>query len=90
MQNFFEPIKELRQNESLTHVKILCVRYNLILAPFALQVQMSWNQAHAPVLIKSFPRAQRTQFEASKLNGSHNYKTKQNKPPSFIDRLLVT
>jgi hypothetical protein len=34
MQKFFEPIKELSQNGSLTHVKILCVRLNLILTPY--------------------------------------------------------
>jgi len=27
---------------------------------FALQVQMSWNQAHAPLLVESFPKTPRT------------------------------
>jgi hypothetical protein len=36
---------------------------------FALQVQTSWNQAHAPLLVESFPKTPKT--------GSHNYKTKQ-------------
>ncbi len=42
---------------------------------FALQVQMSWNQAHAPLLVESFPKTPRTWFEASRFGGSHNYKT---------------
>ncbi len=37
----------------------------------------SWNQAHAPLLVKSFPKTPRTQSEASSFGGSHNYKTKQ-------------
>jgi hypothetical protein len=44
---------------------------------FALQVRRSWNQAHAPLLVKSFPKTPRTQSEASQFSGSHNYKTKQ-------------
>jgi hypothetical protein len=46
---------------------------------------MSWNKAHAPLLVKSFPKTPRTQSEASQISGSHNYKTKQNKLPSSID-----
>jgi hypothetical protein len=42
---------------------------------FALQVQMSWNQAHAPLLFKSFPKTPRTWAEASGFDGSHIYKT---------------
>ncbi len=44
---------------------------------FPLQVQMLWNQAHAPLLIESFPKTPRTQSDASQFSGSHNYKTKQ-------------
>jgi hypothetical protein len=44
---------------------------------FALQVQTSWNQAHAPLFVESFPKTPRTQSEASWFGGSHNYKTKQ-------------
>ncbi len=44
---------------------------------FAPQVQTSWNQAHAPLLIESFPKTSRTRSEASRFCGSHNYKTKQ-------------
>ncbi len=44
---------------------------------FASQVQMSWNQAHAPFFIESFPKTPRTRFEASLFCGFHNYKTKQ-------------
>ncbi len=44
---------------------------------FALQVQTSWNQAHAPLLVKSFPKTSRTQSEASWFGGSHDHKTKQ-------------
>ncbi len=47
---------------------------------------MSWNQAHAPLLVESFPKTPITQSEASWFNGSHMYKTKQNKLPSFKDR----
>jgi hypothetical protein len=47
---------------------------------FALQVQTSWNQAHAPLLMESFPKTPRAQFKASWwFGGSHNYKKKQNK-----------
>jgi hypothetical protein len=52
---------------------------------FAPQVQKLWNQAHA-FLVESFPKTPRTRPEASWLSGSHNYKTKQNKIPSFMDR----
>ncbi len=37
---------------------------------FALQVQMPRNQAHASLLVQSFPKTQ-----ASGFDGSHNYKT---------------
>jgi hypothetical protein len=50
---------------------------------FVLQVQTSWNEAHAPLLIKSFPNTPRTQSEASWFSGSHSYKT--NYLPSKID-----
>jgi hypothetical protein len=50
---------------------------------------MSWNQAHAPLLIESFPKTPRTQSEASWFSESHNYKTEQNKLPSFIDRCVM-
>ncbi len=39
---------------------------------FASQVWMSWNQAHAPLLVKGFPKTSRTWSEASWLGGSHN------------------
>jgi hypothetical protein len=42
---------------------------------FASQVQTPWNQAHAPLLIESFPKTPRTRSEASRFDGSHNYKT---------------
>ncbi len=53
---------------------------------FGPQIQMSWNQAHAPLLIKSFPKTPRTWSEASQLMDLIT--TKQNKLPSFIDRSL--
>jgi hypothetical protein len=39
------------------------------------------TKAHAPLLIKSFPKKPRTQSKASQFGGFHNYKnkTKQNK-----------
>ncbi len=42
---------------------------------FAPQVQMSWNQAHAHLLVESFPMIPRTRSEASRFGGSQNYKT---------------
>jgi hypothetical protein len=56
---------------------------------FALKVQKSWNQANAPLIVESFPKTPRTQSEASQFGGSHNYKTKQTKPPSFTDRSAI-
>jgi hypothetical protein len=38
---------------------------------FAPQVQTSWNQAHAPLLVESFPKRPRTWFKASRFGGSH-------------------
>ncbi len=52
---------------------------------FATQVQTSWNQAHASLLVKSFPKTQRTRSEASQFSRSHNYKTKQT---TFLHRLI--
>jgi len=54
-------------------------------------ISFAWNlTAHAPLLIKSFPKTPRTRFEASEFGGSHNYQqNKTNKLPSFIDRLVV-
>ncbi len=49
---------------------------------FAQQVQTSWNQPHAPLLVESFPKTSRTWPEASQFGGSHNYKTKTNYLPS--------
>jgi hypothetical protein len=76
------------------------VQFNLIFSekiyrysrPFALQVQMSWNQAHAPLLVKSFPKTPRIWFEASWFGGFHNYKTKQSVTNThalpWIDKML--
>jgi len=44
---------------------------------FAPQVQTSWKQAHAPLVVESLPKTPRTQSEAYSFGGSHNYKTKQ-------------
>jgi hypothetical protein len=41
-----------------------------------------------PSLSKAFSKIPRTRSEASSFGGSHNNKTKQNKLPSFIDRLI--
>jgi hypothetical protein len=54
--------------------------------PFTLQVQPSWNQPNAPLLIESFPKIPRTWSEAPCCGESHKNKTKQNKLPCFIDR----
>ncbi len=74
------------QNFQLRHYFILneeIIQYSRTFAP---QVQISWNQAHAPLLIKSFPKTTRTRSDSSQFGGSHNYKTRHNKLPSFIDR----
>jgi hypothetical protein len=39
---------------------------------FAPQVQMPWNQAHAPLLVESFPKTPRTQSKTSQFGGFHN------------------
>jgi hypothetical protein len=44
---------------------------------FAPQVQTSWNQANAPLPLKSYPKRPRTQYEAFWFAGSHKHKTKQ-------------
>jgi hypothetical protein len=43
---------------------------------------------HALLLVKSFPKtpSKNKKIKASQFGGSHNYKTKQNKLPSFEDR----
>jgi hypothetical protein len=54
---------------------------------FALQVQKSWNQAHAALLAESFPKRPRTRSEASWFGGSHKYKqNKTNKQTTFLHR----
>jgi hypothetical protein len=50
---------------------------------FTAQVQMSWNQAYTPLLLKSFPKIPRTRSETHQFGGSHSYNTKQNKLPRF-------
>ncbi len=87
-------IKSSCSSRSFQQHKNFQLRLNLIFnekiiqysRTFAPQVQISWNQAHAPLLIKSFPKKPRTRSEASQFCGSHNYKTRQNKLLSFIDR----
>jgi hypothetical protein len=49
---------------------------------------MSWNKAHAPLIVESFPKTPRTGSEVSQFGGSHIYKTKQNKLPSFHRKML--
>jgi len=46
---------------------------------FASQVQTSWNQANAPLPLKSYPKRPRTQYEASWFAGSHKHKTNKQK-----------
>ncbi len=54
---------------------------------FALHIQTPWNQANAPLLLKSFPKRPRMQFEASWFGGFHKDKTKQTTfLHKFIDR----
>ncbi len=73
LQNYQLPFNLISREEIIQYSKT-----------FAQQVlQMSWNQAHAPLLIKSFPKTPRTRSEASQFGRSHNYKTKQT---SFLHR----
>ncbi len=55
------------------HSNIEIIQYSRTFAP---QVQTSWNQAHAPLLVTNFPKIPRRRSEASQFGGSHNYKTK--------------
>ncbi len=55
---------------------------------FASQVQTPCNQAHAPLLVESFPKTSRTRSKASRF--SDLIITKQNKLPSLIDRFVLT
>jgi len=51
---------------------------------FALPVQKSWNQAHAPLLIESFPMTPRTRTWSIPIRKNpHNYKT--NYFPSYLE-----
>jgi len=71
------------------------LRFNLLFSEeiiqysetFAPQVQTSRNQAHAPLLIESFPKTPRTESEASWFSGSD--KNKQNKQTTFLHRFCV-
>ncbi len=49
-------------------------------------MQTLWNQAHAPLLVESFPKTPKTQSKASWFGGFHNYKTKQNNLFFLINR----
>jgi len=51
---------------------------------FAPQVQTSWNQAHAPLLVKSFPKRPRMRSEASRFGGSHKYKQNKTKQTNYL------
>jgi hypothetical protein len=44
------------------------------------------DQAHAPLLVESFPKRPRTLYEASLFGGSHNYK--QNKQTTLLHRWI--
>jgi hypothetical protein len=50
-------------------------RNHSIFKNFCTEVQAPWNQAHAPLLVKSFPKTPRTRSEASQFDGYHKYKT---------------
>jgi hypothetical protein len=53
---------------------------------FASQVQRSWNQAYAPLLIKSFPKTPRTQSEASWFSDLITTKQNKTKQITFLHR----
>ncbi len=59
------------------------IQYSRTCAP---QVQPSWNQADAPLLLQSFPKTTRIRSGASWFSGSHRYKTKQNKQTTSLHR----
>jgi hypothetical protein len=63
----------------------------LTLHAMSFDISFAWNlTAHAPLLIKSFPKTPRTWSEASLFSGSHiHQQNKTNKLPSFIDRSVV-
>jgi hypothetical protein len=42
------------------------------------------------LLVKIFPKIPLIQFEASQFGGPHNYKTKQNKIFSFINKCKIS
>jgi hypothetical protein len=80
-----------KTNNTFQFLRIIFqIRFNLIFSEeiiqysrtFTPQVQMSWNQVHAPLPVESFPKTPRTWSEACWFSGSHNFKTKGNKVPS--------
>jgi hypothetical protein len=64
-------------SETFSHNLIFSEKIIQYSRSFAPQVQTPWNQAHAPLLVESFPKTPRIRSEASQFGGSHNYKTKQ-------------
>ncbi len=84
--------QDLSNNTKGTFQFLRNFQFNLIFSEEIIQysrtqVQTTWNQADAPLLLKSFPKRPRTRPEASRFSGSHKYKQNNtNKLPSFIDR----
>ncbi len=84
-RNYFNIQKLLHLKSKRHGTKPIQLLFNLIFSEeivqysrtFAPQVQTSWDQAHSPLLVQSFPNTPRTQSEASWFSRSHNYKTKQ-------------
>jgi len=54
---------------------------------FAQQVKTPWNQTHAPLLVKSFPKTPKNDLKHP--SSVDLIFTKQSKLPSFIDRCFA-
>jgi len=67
-------LKKIKLTSNYRRPQVVNIQYS---RTFATQVQMPWNQAHAPLLLESFPKRPRTRSEASWFPGCHQYKTKQ-------------
>jgi hypothetical protein len=64
--------QERQMHIPIPSIVSVMIQYSRTFAP---QVQTSWNQGHAPLIVEGFPKRPRTKFEASWFGGSHNYKT---------------
>jgi hypothetical protein len=68
-------IKSCSSKSSQQHQRHIPIPPKYSATKKSFNIHMPWNQAHVPLLIKSFPKTPRTQSEASQFSGSDNYKT---------------